>query len=71
MDGASKDIQDIKTELISHLVKTSQATGDSEKVPTLPKLPFGIPISPKEFHILKNIYHNITCQQNNTIKHRK
>ena len=53
MDGASKDIQG-SSELISQLVKTSQATGDSEKATTLPKLPFGLSISPKEFCILKD-----------------
>ena len=70
MDGASKDIQG-SSELISQLVETSQTAGNSEKVPTVPRLPFGLSVSPKEFHILEDIHYNITCQQKDTIKHRK
>ena len=50
MDGASKDIQG-SSELISQPVETSQTTGDSEKVPTVPRLPFGLSVFPKEFCI--------------------
>ena len=70
MDGASKDIQH-SSELITQPVEISQTTGNSEKVPTVPRLPFGLSVSPKEFHILEDIYSNVTCRQNNTVKHRK
>ena len=46
MDGANKHIQGTP-KLTLQLVKTSQAAGDSEGVLTLPKLPFGLSISPK------------------------
>ena len=69
MDGACKNIQG-SSELIFQPVKTSIATGDLE-IFTLAKLPIGLSISPKEFHILRNIDYNITCQQNGTTKHRK
>ena len=68
MDGANKDIQG-SSKLTSQLVETSQAVGDLEWVPTLPKLPFGLSISPKEFHVLENAYYDITSQQNKTIEH--
>ena len=58
MDGANKDVEG-SSKLTSQLVKTSQAAGDLEWVPTLSKLPFGLSISPKEFHILENAYYNI------------
>ena len=57
MDGANKDIQG-SSKLTSQLVETSQAAGDSEWVPTLPKLPFGLSISPREFHILEDAYYD-------------
>ena len=59
MDGANKDIQGSST-LTSQLVKASQAAGDSERVLTLPKLQFGLSISPKEFHVLESAYYDIT-----------
>ena len=43
MDGANKDIQG-SSKLISQLVDTLQATGNSEWVPTLPKLSFGLSV---------------------------
>ena len=71
MDGASKDIQG-SSELISQPVKTLQTVDDSEKVPVLPKnIPFGLSVSPREFCMLQDIYHNITCRPNNTVEHRK
>ena len=60
MDGASKDIQG-SSELISQPVETSQTTGDSEKVPTVPRLPFGLSVFLKEFCILADTHYNITC----------
>ena len=67
MNGANKDIQG-SFKLTSQLVKTSQAASDSERVHTLPKLPFGLSISPKEFHVLANAYYDITSRQDKTIK---
>ena len=58
MDGANEDIQGL-SKLISQLVETSQATGDLEQVPTLPKLLFRLSISPKEFCILEDAYYDI------------
>ena len=58
MDGANKDIQG-SSKLISQLVETLQATGSSEWVPTLPKLPFGLSVSPKEFCMLEDAYYDI------------
>ena len=69
-DGANKDIEG-SSKLTLQLVKTSQAAGDLEWVPTLPKLPFRLSISPKEFCILENAYYDIASQQNKTIEHRK
>ena len=59
MDGANKDIQG-SSKLTSQLVRTSQAASDSEQVPTLPKLPLGLSVSPKEFRVLEDTYHDIT-----------
>ena len=58
MDGVNKDIQG-SSKLTSQLVKTSQAASDSEWVLTLPKIPFGLSISPKEFHVLENAYYDM------------
>ena len=66
MDAACKSKQD-SSELIFQLAKTSQATGDLGKVPTLTKLPISLSISPQRFHILRNLHYNITCQWNSTI----
>ena len=60
MDGASKDIQG-SSELISQPVETLQTTGNSEKASTVPRLPFGLSVSPKEFCILEDIHYNIPC----------
>ena len=70
MDGANKDIQG-SSKLTSQLVKTSQVVGNSEWVPTLPKIPFRLSISPKEFHMLEDVYYDIASQQNKTIEHQK
>ena len=52
MDGANKDAQDL-SKLTLQSVKKSQAAGDSECVPTLPRLPLRLSIPPKEFGILE------------------
>ena len=70
MDGANKDIQG-SSKLTSQLVEPLQAAGNLEHVPTLPKLPFRLSISPKEFHILEDTYYDIASRQNKTTKHRK
>ena len=59
MDGANKDVQG-SSKLTSQLVETSQAAGDSEWVLTLPKLPFRLSVSPKEFRVLEDTYYDIT-----------
>ena len=44
---------------VSQSVETSQIIPNSEKAPILLKLPFGLPISPKEFCVLKDkVYQN-------------
>ena len=55
MDGANKDIQG-SSKLTSQLVKTLRVAGSLEQAPTLPKLPFELSISPKEFRILEDVY---------------
>ena len=70
MDEANKYVQG-SSKLTSQSVETSQAAGDSEWVPTLPRLPFGLSISPREFCVLENAYYDIASQQNKTIEHRK
>ena len=70
MDGANKDIQG-SSKLTSQLVETSQAAGNLEQAPTLPRLPFRLSISPREFCVLENAYYDIASWQNKTIEHRK
>ena len=42
-------------------VETSQTIPNSEKASIFPKLPFSLPISPKEFCVLKDkVYQNST-----------
>ena len=59
MDGANKDIQG-SSKLMSQLVKTSQAAGNLERFLTLPKIPFGLSISPKKFRVLEDAYYDMT-----------
>ena len=68
INGANKDIQG-SSKLIPQWVEISQATDNSEWVPTLPKLPFRLSISPEEFCVMENAYYDIACQQNKTIEH--
>ena len=58
MDEAKKAIQS-SFKLTQQSAQTSQMTGDTEQVPTLFKLPFGLAISPKEFCILDAAYHSM------------
>ena len=44
---------------VSQPVETSQTTPNSEMAPILRKLPFGLPISPKEFCVLKDKFTKI------------
>ena len=53
MAEASKSIQE-SSGVIFQSVKTSQATGETGKVPTLIKLPMGFSLSPKEFSMVKD-----------------
>ena len=66
MDEACKNIQG-SSELILQSTKTSQATGDLGKTPTLTKLPTELSVSPQQSCILGNLHYNITHQQNSTI----
>ena len=52
MDEARKDMQG-PPKLTQQLVQTSPMTGNMEQAPTVSKLPFSLPISPKEFCILE------------------
>ena len=70
MDGANKDIQG-SSKLTSQWVETLQAAGNSEWVPTLPKLPFRLSISPKEFCKLEDAYYDEASRQNKTTEHQK
>ena len=48
-------------ELVLQPVETSQTIPNSGKASIFPKLPFGLPISPEEFCVLKNkVYQNST-----------
>ena len=48
-------------EPVLQLVETSQTIPSSEKASIFPKLPYGLPISPKEFCVLKDkAYQNST-----------
>ena len=49
--------------------ETSQTIPNSEKAPILPKLPFSLPISPEEFHVLK-AYQN-SPPHSHRVKNRK
>ena len=63
MGKASKGTQS-SSKLTQQPVRTLQTVDDSkQKILPFPKLPFGLAISPKEFHMLKAIYHSIVTQQ--------
>ena len=70
MSKASKDTQG-SPKLTQQSVQTSEAASSSEQAPTLTRLPFGLAISPEEFHMLKSTYHSIVTQQDGAITHKE
>ena len=62
MGKASKGTQS-SSELTQQSVQTSQTVDDQKQILPFPKLLFGLAISPKEFCMLKAIYHSIVIQQ--------
>ena len=65
MGKASKGTQS-SSESTQQSVQISQTVDDTKQILHLPKLPFGLAISPKELHMLKAIYHSIVIQQGGT-----
>ena len=65
MGKANKDTQS-SSELTQQSVRISQTVYNTKRILHLPKLPFGLAISPKELHMLKAIYHSIVAQQSET-----
>ena len=63
MGKASKGTQS-SSESTQKSVWILQTVDDSKQILLFPKLPFGLAISPKEFCMLKAIYHSIVAQQN-------
>ena len=59
MGKASKGTQS-SSELTQQSVQILQTVDDSKQILPFPKLPFGLAVSPKEFHMLKATYHSIT-----------
>ena len=66
MGKASKGTQS-SSESTQQSAQTSQTVDDSKQILPFPKLPFGLTISPKEFCMLKAIYHSIVTQQDGAI----
>ena len=65
MGKASKGTQS-SSESTQQLVRTSQTVDDTKRLLHLPKLLFGLAISPKELRTLKTIYYSIVIQQSET-----
>ena len=65
MGKASKGTQS-SSESTQQLVWTSQTVNDMKQILHLPKLLFGLAISPKELHTLKTIYYSIVTRQSET-----
>ena len=65
MGKANKDIQS-SSKLTQQLVQISQTVHSTKQILHLPKLLFGLAISPKELRTLKAIYHSIVTQQSET-----
>ena len=70
MGKASKGTQS-SSESTQQSVQTLQTVDDSKQILPFPKLPFGLAISPKEFHMLKATYHSIVTQQDGAITHKE
>ena len=62
MSKANKGTQS-SYESALQLVRISQMAADTKQVLPFPKLPFGLAISPNEFHMLKAIYYSMVTQQ--------
>ena len=58
MGKASKGTQS-SSESTQQLVQILQTVDNTKQIFHLPKLPFGLAISPKELHTLKTIYYSI------------
>ena len=65
MGKASKGTQS-SSESKLQSVWISQTVNNTKQILHLPKLPFGLAISPKELCMLKAIYHSIVTQQSET-----
>ena len=65
MGKANKGTQS-SSKLTQQLVQISQTVHNTKQILHLPKLPFGLAISPKELRMLKAMYHSIVAQQSET-----
>ena len=70
MGKASKGTQS-SSESTQQSNHTLQTVDESKPAPPFPKLLFGLAVSPKEFCMLKAIYHSIVTQQDGAITHKK
>ena len=70
MGKANKGTQS-SSKLTQQSVQISQTVDDSKQIVPFPKLPFGLAISPKEFHRLKATYHSIVTQQDGATTHKE
>ena len=66
MSKASKGTQS-SSESTQQSVQTLQTVVNSKQILPFPKLLFGLAISPKEFCMLKAIYHSIVTRQDGAI----
>ena len=62
MGKANKGTQS-SSESMQQSVWISQTVDDTEQVLLFPKLPFGLAISPNEFHTLKAIHYSMVAGQ--------
>ena len=60
MRKANKDTQNL-SESTQQLVQISQIVDNTKQVLPFPKLPFGLAITPSEFHTLKAVYYNMVA----------
>ena len=44
-------------------IQIPQTANNTKRILHIPKLPFGLSVSPKELHTLKVIYHSIVTRQ--------
>ena len=58
-------------EPVLQLVETLQTIPDSGKASVFPKLPFGLPISPEEFCVLKDKFYQNSALHSHRVKSRK